>query len=83
MTKKFNNFKYAVLSTQNHARMSSEFYNISTINPWCACAARITVVVSCVCVCVCVYVISFLPPRTSRPQNIGAYGFTATQRKYL
>ena len=36
-------------------------------------AARVTVVVPCVCVCVCVCVSvrSFLPPRASRPRNIG------------
>ena len=32
-------------------------------------------------VCVCVYVCVILPPPTSRPQNIGAYGFTVTRRK--
>ena len=48
-------------------------------------AVRVTVVVSCVCVCVCVCarararacvrvcVISFLPPRASRLQNMGTY----------
>ena len=33
-------------------------------------AARVTVVVPCVCVCVSVR--SFLPPRASRPRNIGS-----------
>ena len=31
---------------------------------------------ACVCACVC----SFLPPRASKPRNIGAYVFTATQK---
>ena len=34
-----------------------------------------------VCVCVCVSVRSFLPPRTSRPRNIGSYVFSATWKK--
>ena len=34
----------------------------------------------CVCVCVCV-LCSFLPPRASRPQNIGIYGFNASREK--
>ena len=32
------------------------------------------------CVCVCVCVRSFLPPRASRPRNIGTYVFTATRK---
>ena len=58
-------------------------------------AARVTVVVSCVCVCVCVCVFvcvcvyvcvsvrSFLPPRASRPRNIGTYVFIATRKILL
>ena len=42
-------------------------------------AARVTVVVPCVYVCVSVC--SFLPPRTSRLQNIGMYVFTVTREK--
>ena len=37
----------------------------------------------CVCVCVCVSVRSFLPPRASRPRNIGTYVFTATWKTLL
>ena len=37
----------------------------------------------CLCVCVCVSVRSFLPPRASRPRNIGTYVFTATRKKLL
>ena len=36
----------------------------------------------CLCVCVCVSVRSFLPPRASRPRNIGTYVFTATWKKF-
>ena len=43
----------------------------------------VTVVVPRVCVCVCVSVRSFLPPRASRPRNIGMYVFTATRRTLL
>ena len=50
-------------------------------------AARVTAVVPCVvggavcvCVCVCVSVRRFLPPRASRPRNIGTYVFTATSK---
>ena len=32
---------------------------------------------------VCVSVRSFLPPRASRPRNIGMYVFTATRINYL
>ena len=35
------------------------------------------------CLCVCVSVRSFLPPRASRPRNIGTYVFTATRRTLL
>ena len=42
-----------------------------------------TAVVPRVCVCVCVSVHSFLPVRASRPQNIGTYVFTATQKTLL
>ena len=34
-------------------------------------------------VCVCVPVRSFLPPRSSRPRNIGTYVFTATRKTRL
>ena len=37
----------------------------------------------CVCVCVFVSVRSFLPPRASRPRNIGMYVFTATRKTLL
>ena len=37
----------------------------------------------CMCVYVCVSVRSFLPPRASRPRNIGTYVFTATRKKLL
>ena len=40
-----------------------------------------TVVVPCLCMYVCVAVRSFLPPRASRPRNIGTYVFTATRKK--
>ena len=45
----------------------------------------VTVVVPRVCVCVFVRVSvrSFLPPRASRPRNIGTYVFTATWRTLL
>ena len=43
----------------------------------------VTVVVLCVCVCVCVSVRSFLPPRASRPRNIGTYVFTVTRKTLL
>ena len=45
----------------------------------------VTVVVPrvCVCVCVCVSVRGFLPPRASRPRNIGTYVFTATRKTLL
>ena len=33
--------------------------------------------------CVCVSVREFLPPRASRPRNIGAYVFTATRKTLL
>ena len=36
-----------------------------------------------VCVCVCVSVCSFLPPRASRPQNIGTYVFTAPRKTFI
>ena len=51
-------------------------------------AARVTVVVPCVCVCVCmcmyvcVSVRSFLPPRASRPRNIGTYVFTLARKNF-
>ena len=32
--------------------------------------------------CVCVSVRSFLPPRASRPRNIGTYVFTATRKNF-
>ena len=53
---------------------------------WCVnrrrgCASRVTVVV--LCVCMCVYVISFLLPHASRPQNIRTYVFTATQKPFI
>ena len=70
----------------------------SLINPRRACTARVTVLglsltlgahassegyCSCpVFVCVCVSVRSFLPPRTSRPRNIGTYVFTATRKNF-
>ena len=40
----------------------------------------VTVVVPRVCVCVCVCIRGFLPPRASRPRNIGTYVFTATRK---
>ena len=43
-------------------------------------AARVTEVVPCVCVSVSVR--SFLPPRASRPRNIGTYMFTATRKNF-
>ena len=36
----------------------------------------------CLCVCVCVSVRSFLPPRASRPRNIGTYVLTATRKNF-
>ena len=36
----------------------------------------------CGCVCVC-SVRSFLPPRASRPRNIGSYVFTATRKTLI
>ena len=42
-------------------------------------AARVAVV----CVCVCVSVRSFLPPRTSRPRNIGMHVVTRHGKKFL
>ena len=47
----------------------------------CVCRGVCVCVCRGVCVCVggvCVCVISFLPPYTCRPQNIGTYGFIAT-----
>ena len=51
---------------------------LALINPRRACAQRGLLYV---CVCVCVSVRSFLPPRASRPRNIGTYVFTATRKK--
>ena len=39
----------------------------------CVCVCVCVCVCGCVCVCVCLCVISFLPPRASRPQNLGSY----------
>ena len=37
----------------------------------------------CSCpVCVCESVHSFLPPRASRPRNIGTFGFIATRKNF-
>ena len=36
----------------------------------------------CMCVYVCVSVRGFLPPCTSRHQNIGTYVFTATRKNF-
>ena len=47
--------------------------------PACVCVC----VCVCACVCVCVSVRSFLPPRASRPRNIGTYEFTATRKTLL
>ena len=33
-------------------------------------------------VCVCLFVV-FVPPRASRPRNIGTYVFTAAQKLYI
>ena len=46
-------------------------------------ASNIIVTVVVPHVCVCVSVRSFLPPRASRPRNIGTYVFTATWRTLL
>ena len=54
---------------------------IVDINARHACAVRVTLIGPCVCVCV--YVISFLPPRASRPRIIGRYGFITTMKKLL
>ena len=53
-------------------------YSFVIINP--KRASRVTVVVPCLCVCVCIR--SFLPPRASRPRNIGTYVFTATRKNF-
>ena len=58
---------YVLLTIGAHAR--SEGY--------CSCRSHVCV---CVCMCVCVSVRSFLPPRASRPRNIGTYVFTATRK---
>ena len=50
-------------------------------NPRRACAQRGLLLCVCVCVCVCVSVRSFLPPRASRPRNMGTYVITATRKK--
>ena len=53
------------------------------INTRRTCAQRgLLYVCTCVCVCVCLSVRSFLPPRVSRPRNIGTYVFTATCEKF-
>ena len=46
-------------------------------------ASNIIVTVVVPRVCVCVSVRSFLPPRTSRPRNMGTYVFTVTQKTLL
>ena len=49
----------------------------------CFSASNIIVTVVVPRVCVCVSVGSFLPPRASRPRNIGTYVFTAVWRTLL
>ena len=51
-------------------------------NPQRACAQR-GLLYCLVCVYVCVSVRSFLPPRASRPRNIGTYVFIATRKILL
>ena len=60
----------------------------------CVCVCHCMCVCACVCVCVCVCVLcvcvymsvrSFLPPRASRPRNIGnvgTYGFTVKRKTF-
>ena len=62
----YSGYSIILLTLGAHAR--SEGY--------CSCPVCL-----CVCVCVCVSVRSFLPPRASRPRNIGTYVFTATRKK--
>ena len=50
----------------------------------CVCVCVCVWVCVCVCVCVslCVSVRSFLPPRASRPRNIGTSVFIATRKNF-
>ena len=62
------NGERALLTLCTHAR--SEGY--------CSCPLCV-----CMYVCVCLSLRSFLPPRASRPRNIGTYVFTTRQKKLL
>ena len=68
------------ISTVYIIRMS--FSSSKYLLTWHYCGSPAWVTV-CVCVCVCVPVRSFLPPRSSRPRNIGTYVFTATRKTLL
>ena len=59
------------------------FCVMQLVRPWHACAHSegYCSCPVCVCTCTCVSVCSFLPPRASRPRNIGTYVFTVTLKK--
>ena len=75
----FVDMKYSLFSqfTLDHENIIRENYHFSTVeiimnNP--RRTARSEDYCSCPCACVCMCVVrSFLPPRASRPRNIGIY----------
>ena len=73
------NKKYNIIMARCY--ISTSFFLHVYLLTFSACmrAARVTVVVPCVCVSVR----SFLPPRASRPRNIGTYVFTTTRKNLL
>ena len=60
----------------NHPPNSAEGLHFSAFRCYSHCGCP-------TCVCVCVSVRSFLPPRASRPRNVGTYVFTATRKLFI
>ena len=76
---------FRILSFDYYSRLGNVMSGFTYVYIICMSFSASNIIVTVVVprVCVCVSVRSFLPPRASRPRNIGTYVFTATRRTLI